>query len=94
MNKKRGRLEIIQDVLLAIRDKVGVVKQTHILYKSNLSHQMLTEYLNYLIDKGLIEEKVDKKSKKHFILTQKGLHFLQDFEKIKGLVESYGLEEF
>ena len=93
MNKKRDRLEIIQDILRSIREKKGVVKKTHVLYKSNLSHQMLTEYVNYLIEKDFIEEKEDKKGKKHFELKDKGFNFLEDYEKIKGLIESYGLDE-
>ncbi|HLD98553.1 MAG TPA: winged helix-turn-helix domain-containing protein, partial [Candidatus Nanoarchaeia archaeon] len=43
--KKRNKLEIIRDILNVIRSRNGKIKPTHILYKSNLSHQMMEEYL-------------------------------------------------
>ncbi len=92
MNKKRDRLEIIYDILHSIRDKVGPVRQTHILYRSNLSHQMLVDYVGELISKGFILEKKDKKGKKYFELTEKGHHYLNDYRTIRGFVDSYGLD--
>ena len=91
MSRKRERIEIIHDILSAIRDKRGNVKPTHILYKSNLSHQMLTEYLGELIEKEFIIEEKDEKSKT-YSLTEKGYNYLEDFSVIKAFVESYGLE--
>ena len=92
MSRKRDRLEIIHDILSVIRDKGEKVKPTHILYKSNLSHQLLQEYIKELIEKGLIEEKMLKKEKKTYILTEKGFGYLQDYSGIKTFMESYGLD--
>ncbi len=92
MNRKRDRLEIIRDILNSIRDKGGKIKPTHILYKSNLSHQMLTLYLNELLSKGFMIEKRDKKGKKSYELIDKGYNYLKDYEVIRGFVDSYGLE--
>ena len=64
MIRKRERLEIIHDILVAIKDKRDTAKPTHILYKSNLSHQMLMEYINELVKKEFIVEKIDKENKK------------------------------
>ncbi|MFC1769256.1 winged helix-turn-helix domain-containing protein [Nanoarchaeota archaeon] len=89
--RKRDRLEIIHDILYVLREKRGDVKPTHILYKSNLSHQMLMEYLNELISKDFIEEKKDKKGKKVYELTDKGFNYLKDYKLIRGFVDSYGL---
>lgn len=91
MNRKRDRLEIIHDILHTIRNHVGIVRQTHILYKSNLSHQMLTEYVTELIEKELIEQKEDKKGKKHYELTDKGHSYLNDYAVIRKFADSYGL---
>lgn len=91
MSKKRNRLEIIHDMLKVIRDKGGNVKPTHILYKSNLSHDMLKEYLNDLIEKKFIIEKKDKKKKANYNLTEKGFNYLKDYSVIKAFTESYGL---
>ena len=88
--KKRERLEIIHDILKAIKEKGSNVKPTHILYKSNLSHVMLKEYLGELIDKDFIIERNDKKGKK-YSLTEKGFKYLEEFSVIQSFVESYGL---
>ena len=67
MNKKRNRLEIIKDILEVIRSKNGKIKPTHILYKSNLSHQMMEEYLAELKMKEFIREIKTERSKSYFI---------------------------
>ena len=92
MKRKRDRLEIIKDILEIIRDKRQKVKPTHIMYKANLSHQMLTEYTNELLSNEMIEETKDKKNRKNYDITEKGLNFLKDFNMIKGFMDSYGLE--
>nr|MBA4405557.1 hypothetical protein [Nanoarchaeum sp.] len=91
MNRKRDRLEIIHDILYAIKEKHGNIKPTHILYKSNLSHQMLTEYLNELISKNFIVEKVDKDGKRKYELTERGYAYINDYSVIRNFVDSYGL---
>ena len=91
MNRKRERLEIIHAILKTIQEKGQHTKPTHILYKSNLSHQMLTEYLTELIQGKFIEEQTDKKGKKHYTLTEKGYNYLKDYQVIQGFLDSYGL---
>jgi len=86
---KREKLEIIHDILQAV--KGGNVKPTHILYKSNLSHIMLKEYLTDLMDKGLVLELEEKKGKK-YSLSEKGFNYLKDFGVIKSFMESYDLD--
>lgn len=92
MSRKRDRLEIIHDILHVIREKGEKVKPTHILYKSNLSHQRLQEYMKELMEKQLIEEKLLKKNKKTYILTDKGYNYLADYQRIREFMESYGLD--
>ena len=91
MRRKRDRLEIIHDILHVIRKKGSGIKPTHILYKSNLSHQMLTEYLGELIEKGFIVEKIIKKGKKNYVLTDKGFNYLSEYRVIREFADSYGL---
>lgn len=91
MERKRNRLEIIRDILLVIREKSGKIKPTHILYKSNLSHIMMKEYLDELISRNLIREIVLKKGKTYEI-TDKGHEYLAKFSLIKTFTESFGLE--
>lgn len=93
MSSKRGRLEIIYDILQIIRDKAGRIKPTQVMYKANLSHQMLGDYLAELIKKEFIMEKLDKKGGRTYELLDKGYKFLQDYNMIKGFMESYGLND-
>lgn len=90
MKKKRERIEIIYDILKAIQDKGPNAKPTHILYKSNLSSQMLKEYLNELVGKGFIEENKTKNTV--YDLTERGFQYIRDFSVIKKFMESYDLE--
>jgi predicted transcriptional regulator len=92
MSKKRDRLQIVHDILKAVQDKNGRIKPTHILYKSNLSHQMLDEYLNELISKGFVVENKGKNGKT-YSLTQKGFEYLNKYRLIVDFVDSFGLGE-
>jgi predicted transcriptional regulator len=91
MNKRRDRLQVIHDILRVIKDKDGKIKPTHILYKSNLSHQMMDEYLNELIEKKFVIEKKTHNSKT-YSLTQKGQDYLSQYKLIVNFVGSFGLE--
>ncbi len=91
MNKKRSKLQVIHDILEVIRERNGKIKPTHILYKSNLSHQMMEEYLEELISKGFINEKKLEKGKT-YLITEKGLNYLNKYALIKDFTESFGLE--
>jgi len=91
MSKKRNRLEVIKDILEVIRNRSGRIKPTHILYKSNLSYQMMEEYLTELIQKGFIQEKKTEKSKT-YLITEKGINYLQQYRMISEFTTSFGLE--
>lgn len=89
--KRRGKLEIIADILRSIQSKGGKIKPTHLLYKSNLSHAKLKEYANALLEKGMIEEKIVK-GKKMYFMKEEGYKFLLEFERIREFSESFGLD--
>ncbi len=91
MERKRNRLEIIRDILKVIRDRSGKIKPTHILYKSNLSHQMMSEYLEELKGKGFIEE-IKIKTGRSYIITDKGVNYLDQYALIKDFTSSFGLD--
>ena len=88
--KRRGRLEIIADILRSIQSKGGKIKPTHLLYKSNLSHAKLKEYLGVLLEKGMIEEQ-EVKGRKMFFMKTPGHKFLLEFDRIKEFSDSFGL---
>lgn len=90
MAKKRERLDVIKDILKAIKEN-RQIKPTRLLYASNLSPQMFKEYINELITKGFINLDIDKKEKKTFSLTKKGQEFLQEYKTIENFIENFGL---
>ncbi len=90
MTARRSRLEVIYDLLNSIKEKGGTIKPTHLLYKSNLSHKKMTEYITELIGKGFIEAK-NKDGRKTYALTDKGLEYTNEFQRMKRFSESFGL---
>lgn len=88
--KRRGKLEIIADILRSIQNKRGRIKPTHLLYKSNLSHAKLVEYADILLKRGMIEERLVK-GRKMFFMKDRGYKFLLEFERIKEFSDSFGL---
>ena len=87
---RRTRIHIINDMLLAIVNKGGAIKPTHLLYKSNLSHTLMKEYIRELISKKLIMEQPEKRGKS-FRITDKGRQFSREYKKMKEFQESFGL---
>lgn len=93
MDKKRNKLEIIRDIIQATKLKGPKAKPTHILYKANLSYQLLNMYLSELVKGGLILEEQQGENRRRYTLTEKGYKYLQDYGMISGLISSYGLDE-
>jgi predicted transcriptional regulator len=90
MSKKRERLEVIHDILQVIKEKNGRIKPTHILYKSNLSHQMMDEYMKELLEKAfIVEEKVG--GSRTYSITLKGQEYLNQYKLIVNFTSSFGL---
>ena len=82
----------MKDILETLRKGRGA-KITHLIYQANLSNNSIKPYIDNLIKNGLIKE-VHEKDKRFFVLSEKGMEFLQEFDKIKTFSESYGLNEF
>lgn len=94
MASRRSRLELIFDILAAIQNKGGKIKPTHLMYKSNLSHKLLTNYMNELILKEMIlieEVKKKRTTSKMVHITDKGLGFLEEFRRMKEFTGAFGL---
>ena len=88
--KKRDRLQVIYDILKAIEERNGKIKPTHILYKSNLSHQMMEEYLTELIIKDFVNEQ-ESESGKTYKLTEKGFDYLSRYRLIEDFITYFDL---
>lgn len=88
--KKRTRVEIIEEILEMVAMKRGKIKQTHLMYKANLSYKLLKQYVNELIEKGMLEEK--KEGSNIFIyLKPRGQEYLQKYRKMKEFQNTFGI---
>ncbi|OIO41053.1 hypothetical protein AUJ10_01400 [Candidatus Pacearchaeota archaeon CG1_02_31_27] len=83
-------MDIINEMLLAIENKNGRIKPTHLMYKANLSYKLLKEYTDELITKGMIEKK-DEKDKSFFEITKKGREFIYQFRKMIEFKNTFGI---
>lgn len=91
VNRKRGRLEIIYDILKIIRDNDNSIKPTPLLRFSNLSTTGFSEYLTELKEKGLVKELEDKNGRKYITLCDKGFSFLERYRHLKGFIREFNL---
>jgi predicted transcriptional regulator len=65
--------------VLALR---GPLKLTHIMYKANVNCSVLSEYLEFLLKQGLVEERALKKNRTVYAVTQHGLTVLKSFREL------------
>ena len=80
--KNRNRMEIVANLLTIA--KIGTLK-THLMYKANLSYVMITEYLDYLQESGLIQEMFGHDGTKLFQTSQKGLKYLEVYDLLQDI---------
>jgi len=85
VKSNRGKIEIMGDILSVCAS--GNMKKTHIMYKGNLSHDMLKAYTDELRRKGLVEL---TNGKNQFCTTEKGKEFVRHYEHIKELLAGNG----
>lgn len=86
-------MRILVDMMRAIRDEGDDgAGPTRILYAANLSHDRLKQYLEELLDKGLIEEVLGSNGSRTYTLTDKGREFLREFVKIERFSQAFGIE--
>lgn len=83
-------MDIVYDMLKAIQDKGGSILPTHLLYKSNLSHGRLKQYIEELKVKALVAES-ERKGKTVFVLTEQGAKFLADYRQLREFTDAFGL---
>jgi len=58
--------------------------------KANLSHYAVLDKCQKLIDAGLVNSVKDERNRKYMV-TEKGLQFVQEFQKFQSLLESMNL---
>jgi len=90
MNFRRSKMQIYVDILRNLQKSNGSMKKTHIVYKANLTHTRLKEYLDFLILKEFIEEKTVG-NETSFAITPKGAKFLVDINKLRKISDAFGV---
>jgi len=90
VSKKRERIDIIYDMLVAIQRKGGEIKPTHLMYKANLAHRQLKSYLEELLEKNFVEK--EKRGDKEVILiTDNGLNFIEKIQEMRRFEDMFKL---
>lgn len=89
--KKRGRLEIIKDMLKIIQENHNSIKQTPLLRKSNVSSAKFKEYFKELTEKEFVKETHNSSGDKTISLTEKGYEFLERYKTIISFIEEFEL---
>ena len=88
MGKKRDKLDITIDILDSLMKRDGVLKKTRLLYRANLSHTLLNEFLDALEKEECLV--INKKGSNIFIeLTEKGYKKFSELQKIKKLKSNF-----
>ena len=88
----RKSTQIVADLLTATEQsgQEGIMT-THLISKANLSHSRLVKLIENLTGSGLIN-KIEFDGKNTFVITQKGRHYLESYQKFSHIAESFGLE--
>ena len=79
---RRSKLEMYVDILSVLAHR-GPLKLTHIMYKANVNCSVLIEYLGFLIQKELVEERSVGKSRTIYAITQRGITVIKYFAELK-----------
>jgi predicted transcriptional regulator len=70
------------DILFVLAQR-GPLKLTHIMYKANVNCSALSEYLAFLLQQGLVEERAVKKNRTMYAVTQRGVTVIKSFRELK-----------
>lgn len=85
-NGHRGRLDIIADMLDA---SSGGVRKTYLMYRCNLSFRQLKRYLDFMVERGLLQMIIQfdgDSNSSLFKVTDKGRRFLKAYKSLMGLM--------
>jgi predicted transcriptional regulator len=76
--------------ILKVLGQRGPTKLTHITYRANANRIVLKDYLDFLIEQGLIEERMVGKSNSVYAITVRGTKVLRSLRELN---KALSLEE-
>ena len=82
---RRSKMEMQLSIIRTLAQK-GPLKLTHIMYKSNVNCSVLKEYMDFLIEQNIVQERTIKKERIVYQLTEKGFSILKTFREIQMLL--------
>lgn len=84
---RRDRLKVYLDILLTIRAESTKKRMilTHVQQKANLPFDRLRAYISDLSELGLIQDEANPK------VTEKGLQYIVEYEKVLDFMKRMGL---
>jgi predicted transcriptional regulator len=69
--------------ILKVLSHRGPLKLTHIMYKANVNCSVLKQYLDFLIQQNLVEERTLGKKRTVYAVTERGIIVLKHFRELK-----------
>ena len=88
LDRRRSSIEIIADML-----RLGVAGKTEMMYSVNMSYFQLQKYLNFLLERELIDKVKLGNPSVTYRVTEKGLRLLRAIDAILGTLELRGPDE-
>ena len=92
MKQYRNSLQITYSILETSKNKGRDGAQvTTLMSGANLPHPRLTKFLQNLCGSGLINQ-IKFDGKNTYVITEKGMQYLDQYKKFSDIAESFGLE--
>ena len=85
MLMRRSKLEMYIDILKVLAHR-GPLKLTHIMYKANVNCSVLKQFLDFLIEQKLVEERTVGKKRIVYAITERGITVLKYFRELKAVL--------
>lgn len=83
--KRRSRLEIIKNTL-EVASRPREVGKTYIMFQTNLSNELVQEYLKFLVEKKLLDVTIKSPSRRYFRTNGRGREFIKEFHEIETIL--------
>ncbi|MFC2027025.1 winged helix-turn-helix domain-containing protein [Chloroflexota bacterium] len=87
LDRRRSSIEIIADML-----RLGEAGKTEMMYSVNMSYFQLQKYLNFLLDRKLIDKVKIGNPSVTYRVTGKGMRLLRGIDAILGTLELRGTD--